>query len=449
MILRPFQERALAATRELIRCGKRAPLIVCPTGGGKTCMGSAIAHRHIERGGDRRVVWFAHRRELVEQAARTLQNFGLPVGYNGLNAAAPVQVESVQSALSRGQAPAGTLAIFDEAHHFVADEWKALPDLYAHALRIGLTATPERQDGRGLSLLFDAVHVAAQVSELIALGHLVRCGREDIFAPKGGALDNELAMEPVDAYLRYAPGSSAVVFARSVKACREHADAFLAKGVAAEVITGNMDPDRRESALEKFARGSVQVLVNVYVLTEGWDCPRAKTCILASKVGSAGGYLQRGGRVLRPYPGATHATLIDLLGSNVDEYGALDEDRVFELEGLGIRRKQENVDAFCRVHQIPRDQYGVCPECGSRDSRAVGALGIAGVELDRWAGKRAADDTVDKRAVQFAAFLRTARAKGHKEAAAKVRFRAIYRHWPSSAIVNAAERILSAEKGAR
>jgi len=79
MILRPFQERALAATRELIRCGKRAPLIVCPTGGGKTCMGSAIAHRHIERGGDRRVVVTREPLdELHPQAANRYARAALP-----------------------------------------------------------------------------------------------------------------------------------------------------------------------------------------------------------------------------------------------------------------------------------------------------------------------------------------------------------------------------------
>src|SRR6185295_11926979 len=109
---------------------------------------SWVARGHIAKGG--RVLWLAHRRELVQQAASTLERLGLDVGHSGLKASSPVQVASVQTLLARGEAPAASLVVYDEAHHFAAEDWGRLATAYAGAIRIGLTATPERGDGRGL-----------------------------------------------------------------------------------------------------------------------------------------------------------------------------------------------------------------------------------------------------------------------------------------------------------
>lgn len=276
--LRPYQLRAIDGARAAIRAGKRAVLLQSPTGSGKTTIGAQIAHGRIERGG--KVAWYAHRRELISQAADRLRLFGLDVAIHGDRPSAPVQVTSVQTALSRREIPHADLVILDEAHHYVADEWAVVPKTYreSNALILGLTATPERADGTGLGEIFDELVVVAQLKELTDLGFLVPC---EVLAPNGRV--QKLAADPWEAYLKHAPGSSAVVFAYRVQHAEDFADGFRKNGVDAEVVHGELPKDERDSILARLADGSLPVVVNVNVLTEGWDCLDSETEILTSR----------------------------------------------------------------------------------------------------------------------------------------------------------------------
>ena len=93
MQLRPYQEAAYAEGRELYRAGKRSVLFVGPTGMGKTVLGGAMVRGAVERG--KRVAWYAHTRELVTQAAKSIERHGVAVGFAGLCSDAPCQVTSV------------------------------------------------------------------------------------------------------------------------------------------------------------------------------------------------------------------------------------------------------------------------------------------------------------------------------------------------------------------
>lgn len=416
MILRPFQRRAIAAARASVLAGHRAPLIVAPTGAGKTVMMAEIARSHVSRGEGRSVAWFAHRTELVKQAGDTLRSLGLEVGYLGQNVRAPVQVISTQACLARGEAPPGTLGIFDEGHHYAAPEYKKVVELYRNALLVGGTATPERGDGLGLGDLFDDMIVAAQRSELIGLGLLAGC---DVVAPKR-IVDRRIAQYPADAYVQHAMGRSAVVFVGNIQAALECRTQFVEKGIRAEVVHGKTPGAEREDTLARFAEGMLRVLINVFVLTEGWDAPIAKVALLARNFGSTGAFDQAVGRILRPYKG-DRALLIDLFGTNVATHGSPEEDRLYSLEGVGIRRKAENVDQFCQVHQIPRDSDGKCPECGDRVVE-LGMPGVSGVELDKWAAVPA-----DRRVHVLAGLMR----KGQSPKQSRVVYMKLFKHWPS------------------
>lgn len=429
---RPYQTRTIDECRRLVASGKRAPLIVCPTGGGKTFMGGMIAESVVKKGG--RFVWLCHRRELVRQAADTFRNvFALDVGCNGLGLSLPIQVCMVQTLTRREEAPEGTVIGFDEAHHFAAaNDWSRLVDAYKDAIRFGFTATPERADGQGLGHAFDSIVVAAQISELIAINRLdsssglVPC---EVVSPKSTIRSGAIAQRPVDAYQRHAPGTSAVVFAPRIADGQDFVRDFRAAGVTAEMISGDMPGDLRDDALARFASGAVMVVVNVGVLTEGWDCPRAQTCILARKVGSAGLYLQMIGRVLRSFPGKRSALLIDL-GGSVDNFGPPDEDRDFNLDGLGITRKGAPAgDRFCQVCGTLIEGDGPC-ECG--EAREAVKVEIAGVEIGKWDRMRALPQ--DKRAASLARWMIAAREKGHKDGAVKYKFKAVFGHWPDAGI---------------
>lgn len=445
VIARDYQIRAIDGARRAIREGRRAPLIVAPTGAGKTTIASLIVSGHIAKaaagGKAARVVWLAHRRELVKQAAETLERLELPVGFQGLNPGAPVQVTSIQTVLARGELPEATLVVIDEAHHIVSPEWIKIPRAYLEhrALIVGLSATPERADGLGLggkTGIFDHLEVAAQIGELIAAGHLVPC---EPFAPK--AAFKGIALDPWDAYRRYAPGSSAVVFAPHVKAAEEFAEDFRARGIDAEVVHGELGDVERDRACARFANGELRVLVNVMVLTEGWDAPIAETCILARRVGSPSLYLQMVGRVLRTRPGKAGAKLLDLAG-NVALHGTPDEERIYSLEGPAVKLARGNAWDGVRIckrckAEIPPEAER-CEECG-KPIEALKTPKGAGVELDRHAWFQRLPE--DKRVSRLAKFYADGLAKGYARGWAESKFKWCAGFYPPADVKVAAWRL--------
>ena len=153
LTLRPYQHQAISELRASYREGARAPLLVLPTGGGKTIVMAEILRSLADRG--RNGLVLVHRRELIAQTSHKLDLTGvahgiIAAGYQPTNAT--IQVASVQT-LARRIAQltwAPDLIVVDEAHHAVAGTWAAALQRWPDAYRLGVTATPVRQDGRGL-----------------------------------------------------------------------------------------------------------------------------------------------------------------------------------------------------------------------------------------------------------------------------------------------------------
>lgn len=347
--LRDYQARGIEATFAELRAGKRCVLVVAPTGAGKTVILSEIVRRHRAHPRGGRALVVVHRAELVSQTVDKLRRAGIDrVGIVAAGRdedhAAPVLVASVQTLLAREAWPEGvTLLVPDEAHHYRADEWRRVPEQYSAAWVIGFTATPERSDGSALGDVFDSIVVVAQVPELIEAGHLCPI---DVVAPERET--DGLCDLPLTAWRTHAKGRPTVVFSSSVEAAQELADQVARDGTPAAAVWGDQPNEQREAAIEGFARGDVELLANVFVLTEGWDAPRAEVCILARGCDHVGTYLQQVGRVLRPHPGKARALLVDLRGV-VHRHGYPDELRQFSLAGRAISGAAPTKD---------------CPECG-------------------------------------------------------------------------------------
>lgn len=383
-----FQRAGLDAGRDAYRNGRRAVLFVGPTGMGKTTLASEAALGSVQRG--RRVVAIAHRRELVVQLAERFQARGLEVGYLGRRPNASVQVTSIQAILACRQLHPCELAIIDEAHHYAADDWGIAPRTYLQqgARIMGLTATPERDDGRGLGGeggLFDDLIVVAQIRQLLELNALEPdkgITPLDVIAPVDHV--RKLAMAPWEAYVTHSPGRSCVVFSPNVKSAQAFAADFVAHGIPAEVVHGELDTADRDGSLTRFARGDLKVIVNVNVLTEGWDAPICDVVMLARKIGSLALLYQCVGRGRRPSPGTgkTRALLIDLSG-NIDLHfpkgTSIDDDLEYSLDGRGVALKGSAVrPRSCRVckHLLgdaeacdhphaPCPEEAHCPECAT------------------------------------------------------------------------------------
>lgn len=372
--LRPYQERAVEAT---LGSPARRIVNVAPTGAGKT----RIAVEYVSRATfpaapgqadaqGQPSLFIVHRRELLQQAADRLRAaFGhLTVGViaPGFDAQpfAPVQVATVQTLLAREQRPPATLIIVDEFHHFASDvSWAALLTAYPAARIIGLTATPQRQDGSPLSDVAEAMVVVAQYSELITDGFLVPCR---VFQPPVRSQDElgGLALDPLTAYQRYGEGGRAFGFATSVKMSKRWADEFTAAGIPSRSIDGKQSKRERDEALAGLRAGTVQVLWNYNICTEGVDVPEASVLINCRRMDHVSTYLQACGRVLRPAPGKTEAIIIDLTGATL-KHGFPTEDRDYSLSGEGIGRSTAPCLRNClQCGATLHAAIMLCPHCG-------------------------------------------------------------------------------------
>ncbi len=450
-MLRDYQLDATARVRQAMVSLHAAgrPMRVClvvPTGGGKTVMGADIARRTVERG--RKVLWGVHRSELVDQAYDALVAQGLRCGVicagseRPVQPYAPVQVATFQTLGARGVRPDADLVVFDEAHHAAAKTFAGIIKHYEGVPVLGLTATPERGDGKPLGDMFEEIVTGATVKQLVAAGHLVPA---DIIRPKRKLRSGEIAQRPVDAWMQHARGLRTIVFSPSVALAEQHAEEFSRLGFSAAMVEGETDRGERREIWRGFRSGVIQVVTNVYVATEGFDLPAIEVVILARGCGHAGTYLQMVGRALRPSPGKSRAMIIDLQGISHD-HGHPEDERIYSLVGArGISEaaaaEPRVVQAYCKVCSEPLDaDDSVCPVCGTE--RAA-QWKITGEALIPYAAKRR--EGVDQRVATLARWIKEGRSKGFKPGWARVKFMKVYGE-PTGAYEAAAHALLRGEE---
>lgn len=392
MTLRDYQSRALEAVEAIHAAatdpkGRRVVCVV-PTGGGKSVIGREWARRQVERG--RRGLVLAHRIELLSQMAGHLSAVGvgssiIAPGYPS-NPYAPVQIASLDTLVARGEVPQADWILPDECHHLAAETWRPVIEAQPEAEVMGLTATPQRGDGKPLGDIFGSMVIGAQYSELIRAGHLTRCRvyRPDRFLgankrqPGGGFQApgaTGFAQKPLDGWMAHARGKRGFVFCRSVKDAEQLARDLCAAGERAANVDGKMAASERARRMAAFASGEINILTNVFVLTEGVDVPDAEVCMLACACSNAANYLQRVGRVLRVSPGKREAMLIDLPGVSW-EHGLPTSDRDYALDGRAIRVAGLSVRN--------------CPECGFTQESVLRQCGSCGFQFPRrvWTGPK-------------------------------------------------------------
>lgn len=372
MILRDYQTKAVEDIRESYRTRHRAPLLVAPTGSGKTVIFSYIASN--ARG---RVMILVHRQELIDQVSTTLGEFNVPhsfiaPGYPA-NPYAKVQVASVFSLLRRLSRPAPDLIVIDEAHHAIPNSsWGKVFDAYRSARLLGVTATPIRLSGEGLSPPFDDLILGPTVAELTDGGSLAPAR---VFAPPlietagihtrmgdfsrselESAVDKpKITGDAVEHYKRLADGKRAVVFCVSVQHATHVAQEFRNAGYRAVSLDGGLDRSTRRDVVRDYQSGNIGVLTSCDLISEGFDCPGIEVGVSLRPTQSLGLWLQQVGRCLRP--GKPEAIIIDHAGNSV-RHGLPNEVRDWSLQG--IRRGKQN-----RAHAETAPSIRVCPNCFS------------------------------------------------------------------------------------
>jgi DNA repair protein RadD len=293
--LHPFQQDAVAEIERHIAEGRRRLLLVAPTGSGKTVIASELIRRLIAQ--YRRVLFLAHRREIIDQTGAKLTANGVRHGII-MSQVDPrpmeaVQVASIDTLLVRGvrssamDLPPADLLVFDEAHRARGRTREHLLSLYPNAVLLGMTATPCRSDGRGLGNLFDVMIEAPQVAELIAGGYLVKSrvhapidpNLKGVRVEKGDYVISQLAGrmntaglvgDIVEHWHKYGEQRRTVAFAVDVAHSVAIRNQFLSAGVTAEHLDGETPLLEREAILARLASGETKVVSNCAVLTEGW-----------------------------------------------------------------------------------------------------------------------------------------------------------------------------------
>lgn len=356
--LRPYQRRSLDAIETAEREGLKRPLVVLPTGTGKTVVFSHALSERRDRG---RGLVLVHREELADQTVKKI-NMVAPELSTGIVKAerneldADVVVASVQTAsrdrrlaelIAAGRrSPFGTVVV-DEAHHAPAPTWrKVLEGMGSFSefgpLTVGFTATPERDNGKTLGV-WERVVTYMSIREAIygdrskgeEGGYLVpilpavvvetgmdmarvrKTGGDYSDGDLGRALEESGAIAQIaDAYVQHAAERKGVAFTPTVATAHALALALRDRGIRAEAVDGGTETEERRAILRRLKTGQTQVVVNCAVLTEGFDEPSISCVVVARPTKFHGLYVQMVGRGTRLAPGKKDLLVLDIVGAS-------------------------------------------------------------------------------------------------------------------------------------
>lgn len=339
IVLRPYQREALEAVLSSEAKGISKQLIVLPTGSGKTVI---FSHLPIIRKESTPMLVIAHRAELLHQAKNKIQqmNPDLIVEIEQAeNIASKVDVV-VASVPTMGRANSDRIEkfpknyfktiIIDEAHHAAAPTYRRIVDYFQPNLILGVTATPQRSDSTRLIDVFQEIVYYKTIQDLIKQGWLTRLvgyriktetDLTEIEVNDGDFVQSQLQdtvnnpqrnASIVAAYQEICKERKTLVFAAGVQHAKDLALSFTKNSVVTEIILGETPDEERSTILQKFRNNEIKVLINVGVLTEGFDEPSVQAIILARPTKSTLLYTQVVGRGTRLDEGKENCLIIDI-----------------------------------------------------------------------------------------------------------------------------------------
>lgn len=379
-----------------------------PTGTGKTRLFTSIISDiktwGVQNSVEIKILIVAHRIELIEQISENLGRYkvshGIIAGGKPRDLRYPVQVASIQTITHRNNLDVArnlnvNFIIIDEAHHCVANSYKKLWDMYPEAKKLGVTATPWRMNHLGFITIFDKLIVSASIKQFIKEGWLApycyysvkdtSSIRKDIngideFDSEGDykvsalerVMDNSsIRANLLQSYLTLANGKKGIIYSVS----RKHSDHICAEyrqaGINIVRIDSETPRNERRLYVQRFKKGLIDIIVNVDIFSEGFDCPDIEFIQLARPTKSLVKYLQQVGRGLRPTSKKSKCIILDNVGAHI-EFNLPDADRFWEKEFVGelaakrikktsvvrnapgtIERSfEEGVDELCLIEDI-------------------------------------------------------------------------------------------------
>ena len=320
-------------------CLHRSVMAQMPTGTGKTYLLTAVIDSFVRANSKAKVWIVAHRRELVSQIDETVRKFH---SYSSATSSllSSVKAMSIQWLMKHydeiEEEPG--LIVIDEAHHALAKTYKEMWERFPKAKFLGLTATPCRLNGKGFTDLFDVLVQSWGVPEFISKGRLATYDFVSIKSDgvtqrlidslqKRGA-DGDYQNKEMDMLLNKKPSierlyrsleefgkdRKGIVYAINISHAQKITKLYQEHGVKAIAIDSKTPATERQQDIEAFKKGDIQVLVNVDIFSEGFDCPDVEFVQLARPTLSLAKYLQMVGRGLRVAKGKKNCVIIDNVG---------------------------------------------------------------------------------------------------------------------------------------
>ena len=410
MLLRPYQEIAVnSAIDALDKHGNT--VVVAPT--------ALIGQRCQTR---RNVLVLQHRDELVNQNMDKFKRINPNILTSIVNAeekdwngdAVFSMVQTLSRPNNLDNMKVMDMIVVDESHHVVADTYTRIIN-YAKEINdkveiVGFTATPNRGDKKGLREVFTNCSHQIEISTLIREGFLVSPKTYVIDVGVRSELENvrktvvdfdmdqvarimnkrAINQRVVSEWVDKANGRKTVVFCSTIAHAEDLCQEFVEEGVNAKIVTGNTDKTERREILEDLSSGDTQVVVNVSVLTEGFDSPPVSCIVLTRPCSYKSTMVQMIGRGLRTidqneYPDIVKTDCVVLdFGTSVLTHGSLEEE--VNLEGSQSELQGDAPEKVCpECNSVVPLGVRECPMCGfefgSNDNSQLEEFSMTEVDL--------------------------------------------------------------------
>jgi DNA repair protein RadD len=398
--LRPYQKEAISTIVAALKA-KDNCLLQAATGGGKTIIFASLISQWINAYPKMKIMVLAHRQELIDQAYEKLTMVD-PTAWTKTGKAcaglgrvitdSQVVIGTLQTLVRRKISQQVQLLIVDEAHRIPSMDqdsqyrtliWR-LREEFPRMRLLGVTATPFRLKHGYIygqeNDWFDDLDYSINLKTLISDGYLVPIrikineseglqkelakveksgGEYKIDSLQGVMCKQTFISTAVEAWENYGEGRlNAIIFAVTIQHAELLRAAFIAAGHKVGIVHSKMPQQERKDILNAFERSEINFVVNVGILTEGWDSPKVDLIIMARPTLSPGLYVQMIGRGTRLYPGKENLLILDLANNSL-KHGPPWDPIIKE----GLNSPEGKVCPKCRI-LIEKTWSKECPECG-------------------------------------------------------------------------------------
>lgn len=324
-------------------------MLQMPTGTGKTIVFTSVVKDIrkwcVEHSPESKILIVAHRKELIDQASRKLGAIPHGIIQSGKRQRLdlPIQVASIQTFISRRNYDTMLrlrfdFIIIDEAHHSMAPGYQKLWDMFPNSKKLGVTATPWRMSHSGFTSLFGDIVLSKSIEWFVNNEYLSNydyisikknsdiqhaVNAIDKYGADGDYSDAELSSKfdcdkirakLYQSYETFVKGKKGIIYAIDRQHASNICELYAVHGVRICMIDGTTPVEERNRLIDEFRAGTIQVIVNVNIFSEGFDCPDIEFIQLARPTKSLSLYLQQVGRALRISPNKDHSVVLDNVG---------------------------------------------------------------------------------------------------------------------------------------